>query len=131
MGLQMGRIDHQLIRLPTLGSQRSEYLVEHAEPAPSDEAVVDRLGWAVFGRRVTPAQAIPDHEDDTAHDPPIVDPRYTVRQREIRLNPAHLRLRQPNQIARSEEHTSELQSLMRHSYAVFCLKKKKTTTTRI
>src|SRR3546814_9305695 len=28
-------------------------------------------------------------------------------------------------IARSEEHTSELQSLMRHSYAVFCLKKKK------
>src|SRR3546814_1105736 len=28
---------------------------------------------------------------------------------------------------RSEEHTSELQSLMRISYAVFCLKKKKTT----
>src|SRR3546814_7377293 len=26
-------------------------------------------------------------------------------------------------IGRSEEHTSELQSLMRHSYAVFCLKK--------
>src|SRR3546814_9764008 len=30
--------------------------------------------------------------------------------------------------ARSEEHTSELQSLMRISYAVFCLKKKTTTT---
>src|SRR3546814_1800170 len=30
---------------------------------------------------------------------------------------------------RSEEHTSELQSLMRISYAVFCLKKKNTTTT--
>src|SRR3546814_5486031 len=30
---------------------------------------------------------------------------------------------------RSEEHTSELQSLMRISYAVFCLKKKKTATT--
>src|SRR3546814_10193767 len=29
---------------------------------------------------------------------------------------------------RSEEHTSELQSLMRNSYAVFCLKKKKNTT---
>src|SRR3546814_8901506 len=29
--------------------------------------------------------------------------------------------------ARSEEHTSELQSLMRISYAVFCLKKKKLT----
>src|SRR3546814_7012408 len=31
---------------------------------------------------------------------------------------------------RSEEHTSELQSLMRISYAVFCLKKKKTNTTK-
>src|SRR3546814_3059264 len=30
-------------------------------------------------------------------------------------------------VARSEEHTSELQSLMRISYAVFCLKKKKKT----
>src|SRR3546814_1938381 len=31
--------------------------------------------------------------------------------------------------ARSEEHTSELQSLMRISYAVFCLQKKKTVRT--
>src|SRR3546814_6368592 len=30
------------------------------------------------------------------------------------------------EVGRSEEHTSELQSLMRISYAVFCLKKKKT-----
>src|SRR3546814_6380305 len=33
--------------------------------------------------------------------------------------------------ARSEEHTSELQSLMRSSYAVFCLKKKKKHTCTI
>src|SRR3546814_11451597 len=33
--------------------------------------------------------------------------------------------------ARSEEHTSELQSLMRISYAVFCLKKKKTNTSHL
>src|SRR3546814_10418495 len=32
---------------------------------------------------------------------------------------------------RSEEHTSELQSLMRISYAVFCLKKKKTVQVKI
>src|SRR3546814_6292716 len=35
----------------------------------------------------------------------------------------------PAQSHRSEEHTSELQSLMRISYAVFCLKKKITKTT--
>src|SRR3546814_3053032 len=34
----------------------------------------------------------------------------------------------PVQLGRSEEHTSELQSLMRISYAVFCLKKNKRTT---
>src|SRR3546814_9930811 len=33
--------------------------------------------------------------------------------------------------ARSEEHTSELQSLMRISYAVFCLKKKQTNNSNI
>src|SRR3546814_3614007 len=37
----------------------------------------------------------------------------------------------PHLLGRSEEHTSELQSLMRISYAVFCLKKKKETTTHI
>src|SRR3546814_3108741 len=39
--------------------------------------------------------------------------------------PANLRA----ELSRSEEHTSELQSLMRISYAVFCLKKKKTHDT--
>src|SRR3546814_7934186 len=37
----------------------------------------------------------------------------------------------PTHMHRSEEHTSELQSLMRISYAVFCLKKKKTQTKNI
>src|SRR3546814_2216127 len=36
----------------------------------------------------------------------------------------------PDGMLRSEEHTSELQSLMRISYAVFCLKKKKQTRKR-
>src|SRR3546814_7499721 len=53
------------------------------------------------------------------------------------LVPAHRRVdaapvivlaHQPFVQPRSEEHTSELQSLMRISYAVFCLKKKKINT---
>src|SRR3546814_8060826 len=42
---------------------------------------------------------------------------------------AALRRGDPQGLPRSEEHTSELQSLMRISYAVFCLKKKKINTT--
>src|SRR3546814_2266774 len=38
--------------------------------------------------------------------------------------------RPPEDCRRSEEHTSELQSLMRISYAVFCLKKTKRKNTR-
>src|SRR3546814_832431 len=40
----------------------------------------------------------------------------------------HILVEQPLLVLRSEEHTSELQSLMRISYAVFCLKKKKNKT---
>src|SRR3546814_10147009 len=48
-----------------------------------------------------------------------------------RSREGHRRLRAhppdaPGEALRSEEHTSELQSLMRISYAVFCLKKKRT-----
>src|SRR3546814_3277345 len=39
-----------------------------------------------------------------------------------------VRFEQRGRACRSEEHTSELQSLMRISYAVFCLQKKKHTT---
>src|SRR3546814_2535981 len=42
-----------------------------------------------------------------------------------RLRPCHVDLHHGGLRPRSEEHTSELQSLMRISYAVFCLKKKK------
>src|SRR3546814_10755026 len=42
-----------------------------------------------------------------------------------RLNSARWTRRRFRSCGRSEEHTSELQSLMRISYAVFCLKKKK------
>src|SRR3546814_9188177 len=49
--------------------------------------------------------------------------------RERRVDPALEReeARQPCGAERSEEHTSELQSLMRNSYAVFCLKTKQHT----
>src|SRR3546814_3303712 len=52
-----------------------------------------------------------------------------LRREDVARRPAHFgaeRGQRLDQHRRSEEHTSELQSLMRISYAVFCLKKKKT-----
>src|SRR3546814_5831425 len=51
----------------------------------------------------------------------IADARHEIAERE---NAADIKIGQPEGL-RSEEHTSELQSLMRISYAVFCLKNKK------
>src|SRR3546814_6600500 len=47
----------------------------------------------------------------------------------VRLEIGRVEVRVERIVKRSEEHTSELQSLMRISYAVFCLKKHKTTPT--
>src|SRR3546814_7292571 len=54
-----------------------------------------------------------------------IDPEHEIgRMRSPRLTVSDLCSVHVSQQIRSEEHTSELQSLMRISYAVFCLKKK-------
>src|SRR3546814_9688206 len=78
---------------------------------------LDRVGMALQPRRRLRAGTVDDHGDLGAG-----------RHVQGRAGRAHT-VDQPDQPVdlgrRSEEHTSELQSLMRISYAVFCLKKKK------
>ena len=71
----------------------------HPQPAPADEAIVDRLVRTIVVRRIAPAQTVADHENNPRDHPPVIDPWHPVRQRKIRLNPAHLRLEEPNQIS--------------------------------
>src|SRR3546814_2285811 len=75
-----------------------------AEP---DADIVEPLARDAFGERIADLR----HDVFGEHAPLGAD---TVREAD-------------GVIARSEEHTSELQSLMRLSYAVFCLEKKKKT----
>ena len=89
----MRRIDHQARWLTGLARQFGEDLVEYAEAAPAHEPIVDGLVRAIAGRRIAPAQTVFDDEDDAADDPSVVNPRNPVRQRKIRFDPAHLRLR--------------------------------------
>src|SRR3546814_4524975 len=100
---------------------RAVFPFDQAEPAQAVREADDRAGMlggddgggAVLHRRI-------DRGEGAAH-----------RDAVDALRPAGLRRgAHPVFVERSEEHTSELQSLMRISYAVFCLKKKKTTTTQ-
>src|SRR3546814_9458053 len=65
------------------------------------------------------------HPDFSALDPPLDAPGVAViGNGNVALDVARILAKTPAEFAgRSEEHTSELQSLMRISYAVFCLKK--------
>src|SRR3546814_3279590 len=84
---------------------------------------VDRHSGAQYRR-----QQIGDgHHEACGGQQPERPARPPVEARAVRVAREHHRLEVAAEQQRSEEHTSELQSLMRISYAVFCLKKKKNT----
>ena len=94
----MCRIDHQLVGLARPGCEACEYLVEHAHTAPAYKPIVDRLGWPILCWSVTTAPPVADYENYAADYPTVINTGNAVSQRKIRLNFAHLRLGQPNQI---------------------------------
>src|SRR3546814_2333600 len=71
--------------------------------------------------------AAPDSTDQLCEIESMVHSSLAVEPSGAPLSNHARRYQAPSQASRSEEHTSELQSLMRISYAVFCLKKKKHT----
>src|SRR3546814_8958085 len=86
--------------------------------APGDHLVGVHVG---LGARA----GLPDHQREVVHQLAVGDllGRLADRLRQLRVEHAE-RLVGARRRQRSDEHTSELQSLMRISYAVFCLKKK-------
>src|SRR3546814_3961019 len=87
-------------------------LVPFAARRPEEVAAID------VQRAGQPVERVGDRMDRSGAEP-------------HRIALVHGLLAEPLQPVRSEEHTSELQSLMRISYAVFCLKKKNTDTTSL
>src|SRR3546814_8084716 len=88
------------------------------------------LIWAISNHQLKVEQedAYTIFAEGEAGEPDVDSPKHAP---EIYLNQYDVRragldvVSRPAVLLRSEEHTSELQSLMRHSYAVFCLKQQK------
>src|SRR3546814_8118995 len=93
----------------------SDLLIEGRwNPEDPRDAIDREIGWSNIERSVRETELLTAGSEDGLED---VLQRY----------PSVRRFAHPQ---RSEEHPSELQSLMRTSYAVFCLKKKNTTHRR-
>src|SRR3546814_4136074 len=97
------RFDHKVILRFAVDRYNASYVVPLIEKliADGEDGDTYRSALAAWNRAERPPLALYDGET------------------------SFCRIDGPYQWARSEEHTSELQSLMRISYAVFCLKKKK------
>src|SRR3546814_9526165 len=78
---------------------------------PASSIMVEPASASARGSR---SSAIDQATDSTEVNAPIAES-------------ARMRSSMISKLTRSEEHTSELQSQMRNSYAIFCLKKKKNT----
>src|SRR3546814_5588240 len=95
--------------------------VEVLRGALAARALAQVVGRAVLARQEPRGEAVVGHHADVFGDAQVAQRAFEAGAvAEVVFRLQH----------RSEEHTSELQSLMRISYAVFCLKKKKTTTTQ-
>src|SRR3546814_7858058 len=107
-----GNFDYDLLakygpgHAPTLGS---------VIKALSADPVVD----PIYGITI-PRHELFDHDVEG----PLNEEEVRINRASKTLHPVYNSMPFPDPLDRSEEHTSELQSLMRISYAVFCLKKK-------
>src|SRR3546814_9409311 len=105
----------------------------------SSDVCSSDLARTARGKRAKPAKDVSELPPGRESFAPVqATRRSNPRRRNVRPDPIDLRdwmyqpsiavaprdWMLPNDPRRSEEHTSELQSLMRISYAVFCLKKK-------
>src|SRR3546814_10829640 len=115
----LGIIDHDSIGWAIAKGKKS---LKH--PANGCDILRNRVSGQKLARLILEA-GIADLAGATAHDHDgLVPCALQLAQHHDGYQMADVQRRRSRIEARSEEHTSELQSLMRISYAVFCLKKK-------
>lgn len=81
MRLQMRAVDHQPFQQSGRRRELGEDVGEHAEAAPADKPVVERLVRAIAAWRIFPLQTMADHVDDPADHPAVVHPGKPARAR--------------------------------------------------
>src|SRR3546814_3671442 len=124
--MEMERSEPDLTAPEQQRGRREEKPADIVQPVMREEVDVDRGGQRIAGpdgriARIAEIEDAPDARDIAA-DCGIHEAREEWHRADVEH--ARLGILPRSRGGRSEEHTSELQSLMRISYAVFCLKKK-------
>src|SRR3546814_8089120 len=129
-GGTLGVAEHRLDeRDDSAKEEKSGYLKESTVIALAEAA-----GFKLAGRSEINANPkdTKDYEKGVWTLPPSLTEGETDRAKYVAIGESdRMTLKFVKPANRSEEHTSELQSLMRTSYAVFCLKKKKNTKNKL
>ena len=99
MGLQIGRVDNHRLWNHRFGGKALHYAREDALGAPTLPPIVKCLRWPVFSGRNALLQAVAIDQDYAAQDPSIIDARLAMALGKKRLQPSHLRVRQPEKVA--------------------------------
>src|SRR3546814_10145409 len=110
-----------LVRTCGLGKRARNADADAAAPAGLNLDLLDEVSYCAYGSGIVPARR---RQASASEDRAVGREGGSLDLGAAEIHP------DPYDSARSEEHTSELQSLMRISYAVFCLKKKNNTKTQ-
>ena len=119
MRLEVRRVDHDHLMRVACGRQGGENPVEYPRPAPSNEAIIQGFGWTVARRRIAPHQAVPDHMDDPADHPTVIntlDAPFLVRKKS--LEPLELGVRQPKMMGLHQKSSKRIRGLLNHTRSI-------------
>lgn len=99
MCLEVGRIDRNCLVIGGLSGQPGHDPRKHTHIAPPLPTVVECLGWAIFARRIAPAQPVAIDEYYAAQNTFVIDTGNAMALGKERAKTYHLRLGQPEQVA--------------------------------
>ena len=104
MSLELDGVDHQGAIKRCFVCQLGEYVIENTDPAPPDEAIVQRFAGAVRIRCILPLKCVFDDVDDAADDTPVIHTGSTVRTGKERFETQSFRLGKLLLISRGTKH---------------------------
>ena len=90
MRREMRGVDHNPLRFGSFACKGHENTIKYAHAALADEAIIRSLVRTILFRRVSPLQAVADHINNSADNPPVIYAGNAMCEGEERREAKHL-----------------------------------------